>query len=365
MNNAKRINIMTSCNDRIVFYILPQLVSIEENMHDYDVHFYLVHSSIDPNNVLMLEEFTKAKTGITFHEIRIEDTSLYEAIATGGGPWPCEAYFPLRVQDYLPDDVDRIWYIDAGDVIVCGDAAPYYFSDFEGNSMIVTPAIYKTNPITGEQEQYTKDDILEISDGKLFNSGSYVIDVEKFRRDGYAAEDYLYLSELLKNNAKHDFYAYMGDQGFLAAAFVEDTMLFGYPEKKDISYMPYNYVTSFYGQHKRKPICEPVVLHYSMMAKPWIVRFTEEAINMIIDKPDFITNNLCAPIPEIMYMTPQHLRHCEVWWKYAKETSIYEARNTIARITADSWVMHYLPICVKYNDLVQLINTANAKQGNE
>jgi len=357
----RKVNIMTSCDDRIIQYIYPQLVSIEENMCDCDVHYYLVHCRINPDNVRTLETFIKEKTNITFHEIRVLETSLYEALAVNGGPWPCEAYFTLRVQDYMPDDVDRVWYIDAGDVIICGDASPYYFSDFEGNSMIVTPGIYKTNPVSGMQEIYTRDDILEISDGKLFNSGSYVLDVEKFRREGYGSDDYLYLADLLKQNAKHEFYAYMGDQGFLAAAFVEDTMLYGYSERMDIGYMPYNYVTSFYGQHRRTPVCDPVVLHYSMMAKPWVVRFSAEVIDKIIDTPGFITNNLVAPIPQIIYMTPQHLRHCEVWWKYVKDTPIYEEANTRARITADSWIKHYLPICEKYNELVQLVKNTSLK----
>ena len=349
----KRINIMTSCDDRIVRYIFPQLVSLEKNMKDYDIHYYLVHYRVSPKNVKELESFIKEKTSITFHEIIIDDVSLYEAIASSGGPWPCEAYFPLRVQDYMPEDVDRVWYIDAGDVIICGDAAPYYFSDFEGNSMIVTPALYKTNPVSGADEVFTRDDILELSDGKLFNSGSYVLDVEKFRREGYEANDYLYLSEVLKQNSKRSFYSYMGDQGFMAAAFVEDTLLYGHPEIMDIGYMPYNYVTSFYGQHKRNPICEPVVLHYAMMAKPWVARFSEEALVKLIDKPDFVTNDLVAPIPQIIYMTPQHVRHCEQWWRYAKDTPIFYETNLRAGITADSWIMHYLPVCKKFNDLAK------------
>ena len=359
----KRINIMTSCDNNIVRYILPQLVSLEENMSGYDLHYYLVHCRIDPGNVKMLEEFTHNRTGITFHEIKLDDVSLYEAVARGGGPWPCEAYFTLRVQDYMPDDVDRVWYLDTGDIVICGDAGPYYFADFEGNSLIVTPMSYKKDPESGKESLYTRDDILTLADGPMFNSGSYIIDVEKFRREGYESEDYLYLSEALKPHAKHDLFVYLGDQGFLATAFVEDMLLYGYPEIMDVGYMPYNYITSFYGLHKRDPICDPVVLHYDTKVKPWVARFTGEVIDSIIDKPDFITNNLVAPIPQILYMSAQHARHCETWWKYAKDTPIYDEANIRATITAESWLMHYFPVCKKYNDLTKLVTSAGETAG--
>ena len=351
---------MTSCDNNIVQYILPQLVSLEENMPGYDLHYYLVHCRVDPKNIQMLEDFIKTRTGIKFHEIKLEDTSLYEAVAVGGGPWPCEAYFTLRVQDYMPEDVDRVWYLDAGDIIVCGDASPYYFADFEGNSLIVTPR-FKKDPVSGEQSLYTRDDILTLTDGSLFNSGSYVINVEKFRREGFENEDYLYLSQALIPHAKHDFFAYIGDQGFLAAAFVEDMLLYGYPEHMDIGYMPYNYITSYYGLLKSNPICDPVVLHYDTKVKPWVARFTTEVIDTIIDKPDFITNDLVAPIPQILHMTAQHLRHCEEWWKYAKDTPIYDEANIKATVTAESWLKHFFPVCVKYNELTKLVTSASEK----
>jgi lipopolysaccharide biosynthesis glycosyltransferase len=349
---------MTSCDNNIVQYILPQLVSLQENMSDYDLHYYLVHCRIDPENVKMLEDFAKSNTGINFHEIKLEDTSLYEAVAINGGPWPCEAYFTLRVQDYMPDDVDRVWYIDAGDIVICGDAAPYYFTAFEGNSLIVTPTGYKKDSVSGTEILFTRDDIITLADRPMFNSGSYIIDVEKFRREGYDKNDYLYLSEALIPHAKHKFFAYLGDQGFLAAAFVEDMLLYGYPEIMDAGYMPYNYKTSFYGFFKRNPICDPVVLHYDIKVKPWVARFSSEVIDTIIDKPDFFANNLVAPIPQILYLTAQHTRHCETWWKYAKDTPIYNETNTKATITAESWINYLFPVCQQYNHFAKMVESA-------
>ena len=346
----KRINIMTSCDDNLAKYILPQIASINENLDKYDVRFYLVHTRVRQENVELIKEYTVNQTHITFYEIKInENIPFYESlVASGGGQWPCEAYFTLRVQDYMPDDVDRVMYIDAGDVIINGDIAPYYFGEFNDRSIIATPLGFKTNPVTNEKELFTNDDVLTVSNGSLFNSGSYILNVEKFRKNGYTIDDYLYLADLLNKNTKPGSMAFFGDQGFLAAAFVGDVKFFAYPEIKDPSYMPYNFRSSYWGLFKNEPSYTPVVLHYAIISKPWVVRFSEEVINSIIDKPGFVGNHLIAPIPHIAFMTPQHLRLGEVWWDYAKKTPIYDEVDVRARITADSWVKHYLPMCFNY-----------------
>lgn len=353
----KRINIMTSCDDKLVKYIFPQLVSIDKNLREYDVHFYLAHSRIFPKDIQALKSFTREKTNISFHEARVtKDISVYESLVANGGYWPREAYFPLRVQDYIPDDVDRIMYIDAGDVIINGDIAPYYFDDFEEKSIIATLLGYKINPATKTVEMYTKDDFLTVSNGRLFNSGSYVINVDKFRKAGYTIKDYIKLRGLLLKNAKPGEWAYMGDQGFLAAAFVGDIKFFGYPQYKDHPlYTPYNFTMNYWSLFGKDPDYEIVVLHYGCPAKPWVVRFSEKDIKNVIDKPDFPGNHVNSPISELSGLSPKYLRHCEIWWDYAKETPMYGEANTRATITAETWVKHYLPICAKYIDVCNQI----------
>ena len=348
----KRINIMTSCDGNIIKYLLPQFVSIDKNLSYYDVHFYLVHSRISTENLQMLKDFVESKTKIKFYDLRPENLSFYESfVEDGGKQWPHEAYFTLRVQDYMPQDVDRVMYIDAGDVIIDGDIAPYYFDDFEGNSIIATPLSFKTNPVTREPELYTQDDILALSNGSLFNSGSYVMNLEKFRSEGYTEDDYKYLHQVLNEHSKMGESVYFGDQGFLAAAFVGDVKFYGYPEHKDPSYMPYNFRSIYWSLFSKELTYTPVVLHYALMSKPWIVRFDEDAINTVIDNPQFVGKHLVVPIPTIASMTPQHLRLGEVWWKYAKETPIYEQADTRARITAESWIKYYFPLCEEFDNL--------------
>ncbi|MCL2576754.1 MAG: hypothetical protein FWE27_01710 [Defluviitaleaceae bacterium] len=366
----KRINIMTSCDDNLAKYILPQLVAIDKNLREYDVHFFLAHSRVFPKNIKLLKNFAKEKTSITFHEAKVsKNISFYESLVSDGGPWPREAYFTLRLQDYIPDDVDRIMYIDAGDVIINGDIAPYYFGGFEGKSIIASMHDFKLNPATDEYELYNKDDLMHISKhGLLFNSGSYVINMDKFRKAGYSVSDYFRLRDALIENKKTGKLAYFGDQGFLAAAFVEDVKFFGYPQYKGSPhYMPYNFCSFYYEMNKSEPDYKPVVLHLTSPVKPWVVRFSDETISMVIDKPDFVQKRLWVvdswAISTITGLIPQHLKLCEIWWKYAEETPIYEETDIKARITADTWIKHYLPLCTQFVDtchqLAKLKNLEN------
>ncbi|MCL2576755.1 MAG: hypothetical protein FWE27_01715 [Defluviitaleaceae bacterium] len=346
----KRINLMTSCDDNLAKYILPQLVAIDKNLHEYDVHFFLAHSRIFPKNIQMLKNFANGKTGITFHEVKVtKNISFYESLASLGGPWPREAYFTLRSQDYLPCDIDRIMYIDAGDVIIHGNIAPYYFDDFEGKSLIVTPSRYKINPVTNERELFTKDDMFLVSKkGTPFGSGSFVMNMGKIRNEGSTVNDYVHLREALKKERKPGEFAFFGDQGFLAAAFVGDVKYFGYPEHKDHPcYTPYDYTMSYSIQFEGEPDYEPVVLHYMIPTKPWVARFSEDD-KKNIDILDFGVIDLSIPIISKADFTPQALKLAEVWWEYAKETPIYEETKTRAAITAATWVKHYLPMCAQY-----------------
>jgi len=346
---------MTSCDDNLAKYILPQLVAIDKNLHEYDVHFFLAHSRIFPKNIQMLKNFANERTSITFHETKVtKNISFYESLVSNGGMWPREAYFTLRVQDHIPNDVDRIMYIDAGDVIINGDIAPYYFGDFEGKSIIATPYIgFKENPVTKELELHTKDDMLKVAKSdSLFNSGCYVINVDKFRKEGYTLDDYTRLCGILVANTQLGEYSYFGDQGFLSAAFCGDIKFFGYPKHKDPSYMPYNFTSFYWHQFIERSDYKPVVLHYATMVKPWGLRFSDEVINMVFDKPDFMAKHPvaakdAATIP-ITCLHPKTLRLNEIWWKYANETQIYDEANTRARITAESWMKHYLPLCAQH-----------------
>ena len=88
----KRINIMTSCDDNLAKYILPQIASIAHNLSKYRVEFYLFHSRIAPGSIEAISSYCGAATNIAFHEIVVTDTAPYARLAKlGGSDWAYEA----------------------------------------------------------------------------------------------------------------------------------------------------------------------------------------------------------------------------------------------------------------------------------
>ena len=136
--DPRRINIMSSCDENYAKLIPVQLLSIADNLVDvYEVHYFLFYSRVNEKIINFLKEYCE-KLGIVFHGVRITDTKPYEELASKGGGWVYEAYFPFECHNFLPLEVERILYIDAADVLIIGDVGDYYFSDFEDCSLIVT-----------------------------------------------------------------------------------------------------------------------------------------------------------------------------------------------------------------------------------
>ena len=274
---AKRINIMTSCDDNLAKQLPVLLQSIADCISGREVHFYLFHSRIEKETITLLEKFCQCIQKIQFHEVLVPNADAYVQLAKRGGGWCGEAYYSFCAHELLPDDVERIMYLDAGDVILSGDIAEYYDTDFEDRSLIATAICYKQYPDHNEvfeAEDMGDQDVLKWILRGIFNSGSYVLNLKKLRKDGYGLGDYLFLSERLAEVLGSDDKIYWGDQGLLSAAFVGDIKFFGYPKIADMWYMPYNFCMWYFNRFDEKPSYATPVIHYAGGAyKPWQVQY--------------------------------------------------------------------------------------------
>jgi lipopolysaccharide biosynthesis glycosyltransferase len=383
MPDKKTINIMTSCDDSLSLYIMPQLASIGVSLKAYGVNFYLFHSRIKPENVLALRRYAETIGNVSFNEIRITDTAPYETIAERGGPFPFEAYFALCCHEYLPSDADRVLYIDAGDAVINGDVAPFYFDGFDGLSLIATLGKFAADDV----KPGAKDGLNELSrtlgmfnaaqtagsdpsrdlsvvrpfsredlgdpdkldlmlESGIFTSGCYMINLAQFRADGRSMNDYLYLQGVLAERFPDRERIYFGDQGFMSAAFAGDIKYLGWPDSFKLGYAPYNFGVWFL-EGGGDPGYEPVIPHYAGVnyMKPWQARFSPEAIGKYrFDKdPD----NIHVPFR----LNARQAELYELWWRYCAMTPVYEELNERASVAARALEENYLPLCGWYNEL--------------
>jgi lipopolysaccharide biosynthesis glycosyltransferase len=282
---------MSSCDEGYAKLVPVQLLSISDNlvnvpngMGSYEVHYYLFHSRAKEETIEAISTYSET-LGIAFHEIKILDTEPYAELASKGGGWAYEAYFTIDCHRYLPQEVDRVLYIDAADVLILRDIGEYYFSDFEKRSMLVTCGRYKSGN-NGEFVVFENEDLGDKNNIEgifrgLFNSGSFVLNTDKLRKANIPIDDYIRLKAALEKMYPDRKTIYFGDQGLLSVAFAGDIKYFRYPEAKNLWFQPYNFCVWFFDRATEicggNPWYIPCIIHFAGGIKPW--KLTEENIN--------------------------------------------------------------------------------------
>ena len=305
----KTINIMTSCDENLMKFIPVQLESISDNLADRQINFYLFH---DGKNIEYVNKLHQIKyENIHFNDVIVSNLSIYDDIAKRGGIWCGAAYYSLCAHEYLPDDMDRVYYIDAGDILIIGNIDEYYFDDFEGKSIIATCTSFKV--IDGNITTFTRDDIsihpfLETISRGIFNSGSYVMNLNKMRRNHYTVSDFLRLSKLVcKTRGKTD-NAFFGDQGLLSLTYVGDIKYYGYPKIKNPTYMPYDFGIWYFDKVEKLDY-EVKVIHYigDNAFKPWYGKYSKIL-------PYFQD---VSKVRKFDKLNKSQIAYYKIWYKYA------------------------------------------------
>jgi hypothetical protein len=53
------INFMTSCDNKLAQFILPQLAAISKNLDKYNINFFLLHDRISEDNINLIKNHVK------------------------------------------------------------------------------------------------------------------------------------------------------------------------------------------------------------------------------------------------------------------------------------------------------------------
>ena len=336
-NKNNIINIATSCSDSIANYIMPQMASIKTNLANYHINFFLLHSNINEAKIYLIEFYARQCKNISFYEIKVENTEVFDYFARFGGKWPKEAYFWLQLHLYLPLTLERVLYIDAGDIIIENDIKEYYFGDFKGKSIIATAEqFYIENDevlYLDSREHITnlhyKDMILKRGS---INTGCIVINLKKLRDNCFS------LYSFKKVIKEIDFYdndqMYFGDQGLGSYIFAGDILFFFQEKEKKEWYMPYNFGLWFFNENNILWYT-PMIIHYTgIHYKPWEARFVEKEIAENMHK---VNGEIQIPFHKRI----EQMKYYELWWKYCNLTPIYNDINRQAHKAAVIMIKMY------------------------
>ena len=307
-------NIVTSSDNTLIPQMAVSLTAMAKNLQNDFIDFYFLHSQVSPENIRMLTALCNGYGNISFHEIRVFDPESYDTFVQAGR-WYRETYYPLCVHQLLPDSIDRVLYLDAGDTLVVVDIAPYYTCDFEDNFLRVTGQKYMLE--NGMPELFSLDDLIGREDylegilEGVFNSGSYMINLKKMREEGIDISYYYKFMEQLcrrKQSPEKEAPVYFGDQGLLSAVFIGKLKYYGYPQIYDVFYNPYNFCIGCYDFIDQKPEYQPSVLHFAGVPfKPW-------KANYPVFPERFQRSG--GTLRELAELKPQQVEYYFLWLEY-------------------------------------------------
>ena len=290
------MNILISCDEKYIKYAPVLLESIFEN-NNVPIHIFLVYKNSSDEKYKKLKQFVNTKWNHTIEICSFEHINI-DKLKTDNH-FPLECYYTLFPQLFLPENVDRILYLDI-DTIVDRNLKDFYEQDFEENYLIAC----------GQNEGFKKSENMK-KPGKFgyFNSGVILYNIKKMRKE-LSLEYYDYV---LSHSNEFFF-----DQGMLNHLFYKDTK---YAETMLFNFR--SYIAFRLSSEKAKKLVEKrevYIYHYTcngMPYKPW---------DFLIEDNLFFKDYKSSPFESAYFYISEDVNSTlKIWWEYAKKTPFYES----------------------------------------
>lgn len=251
------INILMSVNKKFLKYSEEMIFSLL-HYSSKPINLYMMYQEkeLEQSDLNYLSEFVKHTNKGKFIPLKF-DTGKLTGVRTSGEDgyfFSIETYSRLFCGFYLPDDVEKIVYLDA-DMVCAGDIAELYNINLDG--YIWAGAIDGGATLKDLQR-------LELPETHQYvNAGVAIINVKKLRKM-FSEND---IVNLIKAN--HEKWIYL-DQDFVNKIFHGDIKIIS---------NKYNFLTKIATYEDLK--CKPIVYHYAGSVKPWddnVTRFYREFV---------------------------------------------------------------------------------------
>ena len=172
------MNITTSFNDNYVNYAIVMLTSLLLNNPGHHTYYMLNHS-------LSEASIKRVYEALKDYDIEIiplvVDFGSTEASLPTTSNWTIDTYSTLLIQDILPENVDRILYLDA-DTIINTSIEELYSTPFEDSNIIAA------KDSNGKNSPYDYSEIQNrmMREGiySYFNTGTMLMNITGIRKNG-------------------------------------------------------------------------------------------------------------------------------------------------------------------------------------
>ncbi|MBO5203388.1 MAG: 1-acyl-sn-glycerol-3-phosphate acyltransferase [Clostridia bacterium] len=260
------IPIFYACDDNFVKYTVVSLHSMIKNASaDYKYHVYILHTGISEPMMKKVFELSSDNFEISFEDVTDYLYSIADKLPIRDY-YSKTTYYRLFIAEMFPQ-YDKAVYIDS-DTVVEGDISELYLTDIKD---AYVGACHEQAMVQVDEYGTYVEKVIGVSRHNFFNAGVLLINCDQFR-----------MRFILDK-----FIQYLHTYNFVVT---QDEDYLNLICKDHVYWLDQRWNTEIFGDIPY-PIEEAKVLHYIMTSKPWHYH---------------------------------DCRHGDVFWKYAKETSVYE-----------------------------------------
>lgn len=252
------MNILMAVNRKYVTQMKTLLCSLGCN-NDCIIDVYLMYTELSEHTIEDLKQFVTKWCRGRLHAIKINNSFLQNAKLLLH--FSIEIYYRIFAVEYLPENIDRILWLDA-DIVVISDIREFYYSDLKGYSVAV--CAHREKDITNKV--VNKDAIRRLGwqdeNNIYFNSGVILMDLKKIRK--YFNHDYTIELINSANTRDYEHRIIYPDQDILNIIYQSDKLcvdesIFNYQVHYDWNYdSEKEFVNKFVK-----------ILHFAGPVKPW------------------------------------------------------------------------------------------------
>jgi len=163
------MHILFSCNSHYVMPLSVCLTSLLEHNTKNDIHVYLLHSDVTEAQQKIIKNLVEK-----YHQkisiIHVNDTYFAEAPALR---WSKETYYRLLLGELLPENLDRLLYLDV-DIIIQKPLEELYWMSLDKNMIAALPE--HGNDTVAFRTRLGLD-----PDGTYYQAGVLLFDVPKVK----------------------------------------------------------------------------------------------------------------------------------------------------------------------------------------
>lgn len=244
------MNILISVDSN---YLNPAKVMLKSlSLHNQEeIIIYLLYNNISRPEMIDFAQFLSYNCHAVLYPIYVEK-KRFEDLPLGH-QFTVEIYFRLLAAEILPENVDRVLWLDA-DIIVLDSISEYYYTNIENKAIAVIPDTGSSNQVLNGY----KENLGIGSEYPYYNSGVILFNLDYIRKNSTKFN----ISEALE---KYGSKLKMPDQDILNLIFRNDSITM--PEKYNFQIRYNSDIT--YDDYKGKA----TIIHYIGKVKPWNLRY--------------------------------------------------------------------------------------------